>query len=229
MQALLFTVGVFVFFSLLTTIVGIWERRIVWPYSEPLSPDLLQDEYRTALNQAFVDATFQGMQDEGFRFLCRFQDARRAKYKLSYIYFLSPDRTTLALLGYGSMINIPIKGITLISKNSDGHYYYTTNSSGAERYDVSGTSDTQALTSVGDFSTLYAKHQKWVQRKTTPSAFSSDGALQEYRVFLANRCDLRQSRGLIRYTDAEKNEWRYTLLGSLKFSFIGTLRGVFGH
>ncbi|WP_309688272.1 hypothetical protein [Armatimonas sp.] len=228
MQQLLFVVGTFVFFGVLGTLVGIWERRIVWPYSEPLSLDLMQDEYRTAANQGFVDATLQGMQQDGFSLLCRFQDARRAKYKLSYIFFISPDRATLAMLGYGNMVGIQIKGITLISKNSDGHYYYTTNSSGAERYDVSGSSDTQVATSVRDFSTLYAKHQKWLLRKTTPSAFPSDGALQEYRKFLTNRCDLRQSHGLIRYSDSEKNEWRYTLLGSLKFSFIGTFRGIFG-
>ena len=228
MQPFLFTVGIFVFFGILTTLTGLWERRIVWPYSEPLSPDLMQDEYRTALNQDFVDATLQGMQKEGFRFLCRFQDARRTKYKISYVFFISPDKATLSMLGYGNMIGIQVKGITLISKNSDGHYYYTTNSSAAERYDVSGNSDTQVATSVRDFSLLYARHQKWTQRKTTPSAFSSDETLQEYRTFLTNRCDLRQSRGLIRYSDSEKNEWRYTLLGSLKFSFIGTLRGVFG-
>lgn len=86
MQQLLFVVGTFVVFGVLGTLVGLWERRIVWPYSEPLSLDLMQDEYRTAANQGFVDATLQGMQQDKFSLLCRFQDARRAKYKLSYIF-----------------------------------------------------------------------------------------------------------------------------------------------
>ncbi|WP_309708723.1 hypothetical protein [Armatimonas sp.] len=222
------TLGCIISFSFLpAVIVYMWERRIVWPYSDSLNVDPSQDEHRNVLNQEYIDTTLEEMRQCGFRLLCRYYDARRPQYKLSYIFAISEDRQTMALLGYGDMLGIHAKGVNLISKNSDNHYYYTTNTTANESYDVSETSDTQVFLTAKNFIVLYNQHKKWLLHRTIPSDFSSDGALQEYRNFFYSRCELRQSRGLIRYIDSEKREWRYTLWGAMKMSVMSVLKMLF--
>jgi hypothetical protein len=212
-------------FTLLIIVTAMIEKRLIWPYSEPHRPDVMDDKNYSSKNRQYVDNALVHMEHNNFRLLNLYHDIKGPKYQASYLFALSEDGLTLAVLGYGEIFSLPVKGVGLISKNREGRHYYTSNSGVVEPCDVSGMSEVCFCVDM-DFTDIYRQHQQWMER-VSAVPFSSDNALSEYRTFLTDRTQVRQERGLVCYLDDEKQWWKYTFLGTMKYVWLGNIKPLF--
>jgi hypothetical protein len=215
-----------------TLLAALFEKRMVWPYG-PIGKDGIDAKNMRAgddekINNYLIRYINDAM-GKGFEYLGCFNDAKGSKYKVVYHALVSPDNYTLAIIGGGNIIGIKVWGTWLYSQSDNEHCYYTVdNQSGIDK-DLSKLWHDQ-LVFADDFATLYEKHQKWIQANAVSlKIYPSGGELEEYRRARRYRFDYMEKLGYLRYLGNDKEYWKYTLLGAIKFSFLGIVIGTFRH
>jgi hypothetical protein len=88
-----------------------------------------------------------------------------------------------------------------------------------------------ALAAGSNFQTLLERHLKWIKTNSNHlCAFAKGAELAEFEKLRSARFRAMESLGFIRFTNASKTHWKYTLTGALRVSAlnysIGLLRAV---
>jgi len=226
MHGLFFVLGITVFFLGLTIVVACREKRLVWPYGPPEQAPRCADTAGYGYSRV-AEATQYGLLCLGWS-----PDVRGKQYQTSYAMLLSPDRMYLAVVGTGTIIGIPLNSTWICSRTSDDRLCYSTDHQNGVEVDLTGTVRSQ-LVPGASFGTLWQRHAEWLQRagiRTQP--FDIGNEFECFHRLRAARTKEMLDRGLIRYTDATKIWYSYTVLGAIRFAFVsygvGVLRALTG-
>lgn len=211
--------------AMLPFITTLIEKRKVWPYS----PDFPFEPFKlSAGHHQFLEYTRAKAQDYGFVFLQRGYDNKGKSYRLVYDFLISQDGYTLTLLGAGTLYNIPLEGIWLFSKTVQGRAIVTITNQSADEYDLSGLTKNNLIL-TNDFQKAYRDHiVKFNASEWAFERFTAGRELEDLLRLRYQRLEYMEQRGWIRFLDLEKDRWKYTVLGGLKWSIfsvvIGTLK-----
>src|SRR5678815_2444008 len=108
-QTVVVVLGIMAVCAMLPVVAAYFERRMVWPYSEPEPIQDWQGLDPYCLGQLTEAQTLQ------FRLLGRATDLKGTRYKISYHLAVSPGGDTIAIVGAGTIFGIPLKGTWLYS------------------------------------------------------------------------------------------------------------------
>jgi hypothetical protein len=203
------------------TLAYYFERRMIWPYSEPQAID----EGETA--NSWVKKQISEARSLGFQMLGQSRDLKGAAYKVDYYFAASPDRDTLAIIGSGTIIGIKLQGIWLNSFSTDGINFYSVNQQACVEHDVSGKRKSQLVFNVG-FDKLYVAHQTWLGKlNVLVKLFDSGRELDDLHRAREFRIESMVRMGLARRTEANPEYWKYSLRGALYCGIGGYFLGMF--
>jgi hypothetical protein len=197
----------------------VWERRPLQPYYVPESGD----EY-----EPFSMAVQAN--DEAQRIGCRrgavCHDAKGKLYRVRYDFWISPDDMTIASIGSGTVAMMPVFGIWLYSRTTEGRSLCTTNERGEQ--DISGVEDQQTWLKLS-FRKLFNIHQTRLAtlqaRSATPepAPFSTDSPLIGFFEIRRRKADALVARGYAYYVEPDRMAWRYTLKGAMAFYLLAVI------
>jgi hypothetical protein len=201
--------GVIGFFFFVVVGACLWEKRPVQPYRVPEAGE----EYELT-----SDAREANYQVRGLDYLpgglCH--DNKGKIYRVRYDFWLSPDHFILVVIGGGSIAGIPVNGIWVYSRLTDGRILCTTNEIGEQ--DISGAEEQQTWPKY-DLISLIEKHRKRLTDSVEP--FPAESPLAGYFDIRRRKADALVAKGYARYIDDEQSIWKYTLKGAIVFYFIG--------
>ena len=206
-------------------IIGIFEKRHIWPYT-PLTFDRLE----AAIGKSgYLRKMITGALDADFEYLGMSNDAKGRHCKVNYHFLVAPDRSTLAIIGKGTVIGIGVEGTCLFSMSRDGKYLSTVDHQNCIEKDLSGRWMDQ-LAFNADFPRLYDKHCVWASRHgIQPGAYTLENEIEQHRQALNDKIDRLEALGYIHFIDPERQIYRYTPYGSLKRFIVDHVRGIFRH
>jgi hypothetical protein len=226
-----FIIMLFVFVSLVTFfmrlifLVCLCEARLVWPYKTIFDS---KEAYRniSQFNQSYIASARNEFKNNGFIIVGLCSDAKGGQYNLTYEFYLSQDGSILAILGYGTIFVFKLSGTWLISKIEDGRCLVTIDNQPASDIDISGQWREQLHLRPG-VGKLIDHHRTWItQYMAQPRAFSEENALKEYEQCRRKKYEFLHSLGYIRFLDAEREKWKYTIKGAFKFTIIAFFKGL---
>ena len=151
----IFVIGMVIFLITFLTIVHRLEKRLVWPYSE------LQEPYfddPTGYGARWVSVAVQS----GFTLLGWARDLKGETYRISYAMLVSPDRTTLPIIGVGTLLKMPLQGTWMHTPSLDGRSFYSTDKQAGVQIDLSGNWRNQLAPEPG-FVRLWQRHRAWIR------------------------------------------------------------------
>jgi hypothetical protein len=120
-----------VFFLVFLTIVFRLEKRMVWPYSDP------EAQPPFSLPHGYAQPWVSDAVSAGFKLFGWSRDLKGATYRVAYAMLVSPDRSTFAVVGEGSILNMKLAGTWLHTPTSDGRSFYTTDKQAGVQIDLS--------------------------------------------------------------------------------------------
>ncbi|MCH9656860.1 MAG: hypothetical protein K0U86_10320 [Planctomycetes bacterium] len=201
--------GIIGFFFILVVVVCLWEKRSIQPYYQPEA-----GEEFTPLplaNEANNDAVKSGYVHGGI-----FHSGKEKIYRIRCDFWISPDYSTLAVVGSGTVAKIVTNGISFCSWTEDGRILCTTNEIGEQ--DISGVEE-QITWSKFKFRALAKKHNQRLET-TEVTALSSDSPLANYFEIGRVKANAMVARKYAYFIDDEETIWRHSLKGALAFYFI---------
>lgn len=221
---MIFFLGMVLFFLVFITLTFRFEKRLTWPFSELQSQPHYPDPNGYA-NRWVADAT-QG----GFTMLGWSCDIRGGIYRVAYALLVSPDRTTLAVIGAGALGKFPLQATWLYTPTADGRSFYSTDKQSGVQIDLS-RNWTGQLVPVANFNMLWQRHQSWVREQGTMTRpFTQGRELVEFRQVREQHYRFMEQAGLIDYIDPMRTEFRFTTFGATKTAiwsyFLGLSRAV---
>ncbi|MGB0580063.1 MAG: hypothetical protein ACPGVU_10205 [Limisphaerales bacterium] len=203
--------------------VHYFEKRTVWPYADEWEHGGFS--IATNLENFRKRVTAQGVA-AGFRSLGDNYDNKGKRYILIYSFYISPDNTTLVMIGAGTVIGIPISAMDFSSRTVIGKVQKTVTSQNAVEKDLSGLWQ-DGLITTNDFHAASSFHsESCAGRPETFTAFTPGRELEEYRELLQTRVAALHGKGLIRYRKRDKSVWSYSIWGSIKVGIIQQIIGV---
>jgi hypothetical protein len=226
-----------------TFLLCILERRMVWPYQSTVEPAEIGDIYTVSndnpyaspmaivkiphlnsYNKKAVEVAFEMAEANGFVLKEGFCDARGGLYHVRYNFFLSSERDILALVGYGKIAGIPLRGMHLMTFLTDNSCLSTIDNTVSSFWDFTGSINEFCLFNY-DFQRLLSSHRKrLVASRISAIQFSEDNPLSELKLFRRQWFDLLERKGCIRYLEPQRNLLRFTVKGALILSVRGTFR-----
>ena len=227
------------FMLVLVFVVGLWEKRMVWPYqlassSTPLLPDadgLSDTIFSSTASQrpratGYTVRALEQAADLGFTMLGSGQDVRGGIYQMHYQFLLSPDRDVLALIGDGTMLKLEQRTNWLYSRLTDGRFLTSLDNERGAHLDLSNRT-IEGLKPGADFATLLDWHyERIAYLDDAIKPFLDRDPLAVLRQFRAERVDLLEAAGLMTYIDSERNRHRFTIRGSAISTYMSHRRGV---
>ena len=215
-----FFFGMVAFFLISLTVIHRIEKRMVWPYGE------LQMQPHFPDSTGYTAAWVANAVASGFTLLGWMRDMKGEKYRISYAILVSPDRSTLAVIGAGHIISLPIQGTWLHTPSSDGRSFYSTDKQAGVQLDVS-QHWTNQLVFASSFAELWQRHQAWTQGlRVLPRGLSAGRELEEFRAVREEHYRTMERAGLIQYTDASATSFRFTLYGAARTAGWSYLLGL---
>jgi hypothetical protein len=227
---------------LLTFVVGLWEKRQVWPYEplhqdnsattverfDPSNPYAVSGASYSALQPTELAAKANAAADAmGFRYLGAFRHRGGPMYQLRYDFWISAEHEVLAIVGGGKLATVRVDNIWLHSQPADGPALLTITSHTAGEYDLSGLTS-ELLISKASFAQAVHGHLQRLSKRGSPALNYSDRPLDDLYRLRTSCCEQLERRGYIRFIDPEKATWAFTFLGSAVFAvkgqIVGTLR-----
>jgi len=214
--------GMVTFWSVFLTIIFRLEKRMAWPYSElqpvPTFPD------PTGYGAARVADAVKN----GFTLLGWARDLKGPKYRVSYAMLLAPDRNVFAIVGIGSILQIPLAATWLYTATSDGRCYCSTDHQSGVQIDLSHHWTNQ-LVPGATFPALLQEHRDWLTaNEVVARQLTSGRELAEFRTLRQEHYRAMERAGLIGFTDASTEYFRYTLSGAARTAtwsyFLGMAR-----
>lgn len=215
-----FFFGAVAFFLISLTVIHCVEKRMVWPYGE------LQAQPHFADSTGYSPAWAANAVASGFSLLGWMRDMKGENYRISYAILVSPDRSTLAVIGAGHIFGLPIQGTWLHTPSSDGRSFYSTDKQAGVQLDVSRHWANQ-LVFASTFAELWQRHRSWVQElRVLPRGLSARRELEEFRAVREEHYRAMERAGLIQYTDVSATSFRFTLYGAARTASWGYLLGL---
>jgi hypothetical protein len=222
MNLLWLLAGLVLFLFILLTIIFRMEKLKVWPYGELESVSYFGDPSGYATR--WVDDAAQA----GFTLLGWARDTKGSTYRVSYAMLVSAERDIFAVIGVGSILNMPLVATWMHTPTGDGRSFYSTDKQAAVQIDLSGNWRNQ-LVPVNTFRELLQAHRKWIRSNgVLPRLFTHDREMAEFRALREEHYRSMQRAGLIDFTDGSASCFRFTLLGAAKTAiwsyFLGMAR-----
>ena len=216
---LLFAGMVAVFLALLIIIHRV-EKRLVWPYSEPQANPHFPE------TSSYAEYWAADAAHAGFSFLGWVRDIKGDKYRVDYALLISPDHTTLATIGSGFLMKMPVQGAWLHTPAIDGRLFYSTNQLAGVQIDMSRNWISQLAPEM-TFATFWQRHREWLpQNAVIPRPLRSGHELEDFREIRELHFRAMERAGLIAYTDGSATQWHYTLYGSAITAIVGYFSGL---
>lgn len=198
-----------------------FERRMIWPYSEPQAVD------EGDIADAWVKKQISEARSFGFQVLGRSRDLKGATYKVDYYFAASSGRDTLAIIGNGTIIGIKVQGIWLNSFGPDETNFYSVNQQACVEHDVTGKRKSQLVFNAS-FDRLYIAHQTWLNKlNIAPKPFNLGRELDDLRRARDLRVESMVRKGLARRIEANPEYWKYSWRGALHCGIGGYFVGMF--
>lgn len=194
---------------------------MIWPYSNPVL-----SKAEIVMN-AYVSGQVGQAQTFGFEFLGRSHDLKGASYKVDYFFLTSRDRETLAIIGVGKVVKIPVQGTWLFTIGPDDTAFYSVNHQSCVEFDPLGKWKSQ-LVFDASFNRLYDAHKSWLQKLNVPTApFRKSREIDDFRQARDSRIEFLIRKGLVKRVTANPEYWKYTLLGAFRCGAIGYFVGLY--
>jgi hypothetical protein len=199
----------------LTTLVSMWEKRLIWPFA-PLDEPFEPTPY-TAQTAALARA--MGFERIG---VCR--DPRGGMYRVRYEFWLPPEGDALLLIGGGRLAAIPVDGSWLFTRLGDGRCLVTIDNQKASEYDLAGLRQEMLCPGLGLRALVEQHRRRAAAAQALALPFSRQDPLSEHRDMMGRRVDLLVQRGHATYLDRNAGVWRYTARGAMRLALAGHLR-----
>jgi hypothetical protein len=212
--------GMVLFWSVLLTVIFRLEKRMAWAYSD------LQ------VDPPYPDATGYGAGRvaealaAGFTLLGWARDLKGPKYRVSYAMFVSAQRDVFAVIGVGSVLQIPVKATWLYTHTSDGRCFYSTDHQSGVQIDLS-RHWTNQLVPAASFRELLQAHQDWIgQNQVLPRTLTRGREIAEVQTLRHEHFRFMERAGLIAFLDGSVNYFRFTLSGAARTATWGYFLGM---
>jgi hypothetical protein len=214
--------GMVVFFLVTLTIIFRVEKRPVWPFSEvQANPEPQLNDTTGYARRWVADAT-----GAGFSLLGWAPHVNGGLLQVMYALLVSPDRSTLAIIGAGTAGKMPIQCTWLHTPTADGRSFYTTDKQSGVTIDLS-RHWTNQLAMETSFPRLWQRHQSWLQEmRAVPRNFPKGGELKQLRLAREEHFRSMADSGLVQYTDGSATKFQFTLLGACKTATWSYLLGL---
>lgn len=225
----------------LTLAVGLWEKRLVWPYvpleEEPTAPlsgpvdpsnPYAVSSASAALLQPPTEKAMRANEAAhslGFRYLGAYRHGGGALYHVRYDAWISAEHEVLALVGGGKLASVPLDNVWLFTQLANGLMLITITSQNAAEYDLSGLTS-ESLVPKASFAQVVVAHLQRMNEHASPGLNYSENPLADLYQFRRAWSDDLERRGYIRFTDESRTVWKYTLLGAAKFALKSNFRGA---
>ncbi|MFZ0954134.1 MAG: hypothetical protein WAN17_17825 [Candidatus Sulfotelmatobacter sp.] len=214
--------GMVIFWSLLLTVIFRFERRMAWPFGE------LQSEPPFADPTGYGTARVAEAVENGFTLLGWARDLKGPKYCVSYAVLVSPERNIFAVVGAGSILQIRVAATQLYTPTSDGRCFYSTDHQAGVQIDLSHQWTNQ-LVPGATFPQLLQEHQDWIRmNQVVPRPLTCGREIAEFRTLRQEHYLAMERTGLIGFTDASANYFRFTFSGAARTAtwsyFLGMAR-----
>lgn len=184
----------------------LWERRPVQPYILPPADNTYEPTAIAASENSVAERL-------DYKHSATTHDGKGRLYYVRYDFWVSPDRRTLAVVGGGTVASIPVNGVWLWSRATNGQILCTTNEIGEQ--DISGIV-LQETWPAKTLRTLCDKHEDRLQTIGI-IPFPVDEPLRGHFEIRRAIFDALVERGYAYYASDDKMVWRYTLLGAFVF------------
>ena len=212
--------GLVTFWSGLLTLIFRFEKRMAWPYGE------LQPEPPFADDTLYGAARVAEAVTNGFALLGWARDLKGPKYRVSYAMLISPERNVFAIVGVGSIVQIPLTATWLFTPTTDGRCYYSTDHQSGVQIDLSHHWTNQLVPGV-NFPTLLQEHKDWVRmNQVVPRPLTRGRDLAEFRTLRQEHYRAMEKTGLIGFTDASAEYFHFTLFGAARTATWGYFLGM---
>jgi hypothetical protein len=126
----------------------------------------------------------------------------------------------------GSILQIPLAATWLYTATSDGRCYYSTDVQSGVLIDLSHHWTNQ-LVPAASFLTLLQEHQDWIKMNAVVSRpLTSGREIAEFRTLRQEHYRAMERTGLIRFSDASVEYFRFTLTGAARTATWGYFLGM---
>jgi hypothetical protein len=213
--------GMMAFFLVTLTIIFRFEKRMVWPYSDPQpQPSFVPPK------SGYAELWAAKAISSGFRLLGWSGDLKGANYRVIYAMLVSPDRSTFAVIGAGNILNMKLACTWLHTPSADGRSFFTTDNQTGVQIDLSGHW-TNHLRREPSFDRLWGCHQEWLREMgVIPRGFTEGREFTEFRELRKDHFHRMANAGLIHYTDSSAEKFQFTLFGAAKTASWGYFLGL---
>ena len=203
-----FTLEITLALLLLVGIVAaaLWERRPVQPYIVPETGNVYRPT-KTA-NSENSAAEMLGYIHVGLA-----HDGKGRLFRVRYDFWIAPDYSTLGVVGGGTVATIPVNGVWLWSRNTNGQIICTTNEIGEQ--DVSGIVEQETWPNTS-FAVLADKHSQRVNNISVKH-FPEQEPLRGHFEIRQAISDALVRHDYAYYINDDRSSWRYTLKGAFAF------------
>jgi hypothetical protein len=223
---------------LLTIVVGLWEKRMVWPYVpledpvvlttpakfDPANPYAVSGGGAQQIMQPTEQAAKANVaaQSLGFRYLGAYRHGGGAVYKVRYDFWVSGEHEVLVIVGGGTMASIPLDNTWLFTQLAEGPMLVTITAHNAGEYDLSGLTSEVLVRKAGLAQAIHA-HLGRMKLQSSPALNYSDAPLSDHFQFRKSWSEQLERKGLVRFVDPARNVWKYTLWGAVRFAVRANL------
>ena len=184
----------------------LWERRPIQPYVVPPTDGIFAPTLKAASENSVAESL-------SYEHNATVHDGKGRLYRVRYDIWVSPDCCTLAVIGGGTVASIPVDGIWLWSRSSNGQVLCTTNEIGEQ--DISGIVQQQTWPAK-TLSALIKTHEDRLRTITTVP-FPTDQPLRGHFEIRRAIADALVDRGYAYYISDDRLAWRYTISGAFAF------------
>ncbi|MDX1933865.1 MAG: hypothetical protein SFU56_14800 [Capsulimonadales bacterium] len=208
------------FFTLLTILTGMWEKRTLWTFvpEAEAPPGLIAPpaEYLIRANNVAISL--------GLGYLGTFGHGGGTLYRVRYHLYILPRFEAIIVVGEGSIARLPIAATTLYTRLSDGTLVATTDNMAAVETDLTKTTLEEIWTGA-DFETLVRRHlERLAVIAPQVAPFSYTDPLADFKEWRAQRIEALIRQGYASFLDDRRLQWRYTPLGATLFAIRGHSR-----
>jgi hypothetical protein len=199
-----------VFFIVLITVTGRFEKRLVWQYGNlgtlPPYPDV------SAYARKWTDEALAC----GFILLGWALDPRAPNYRQNYALLVSPERDCFVVVCSGTIFNLKSQSVSIYTPTQNGKVYYTTANQNGAQIDLLGHWMGQ-LTVVNTFQALLRNHRNLLRDKgVLTQPFNQGRELEEFKRLRVERYETMARHGLITFMDGMETSWHFTLWGGIE-------------
>ena len=212
--------GMVAFFLVTLPIVYRLEKRLAWPFSE------LQAQPHFPDTTGYASRWIADAARNGFTLLGWSRDLKGETYQVTYAMLISPDRSTLAIVGVGALLKMSLQGTWLHTPTMDGRSFYSTDKQAGVQIDLSGNWMNQ-LVPVPTFTQLFQRHKAWLQEQgVTAKGFAQGREVEEFRSLREQHYRFMERAGLINYIDPSQSRFQFTVVGATKTATWSYLLGL---